>query len=127
MVAAGGDNAVVNGIRFAHEDTTALDTAARTEAWQDARRKAAQLAELAGLELGKASFINEQSHPAPMPPLRQAMMESAPATPIEAGDLGVTVTVTVGFEIAARSGTQQAAKKKAARKRSAKKKSPKKK
>lgn len=98
--AAGGDNTVVNGIRFAHEDTSALDTAARTEAWQDARRKATQLAELAGLELGDASFITEQSHPSPMPPLRHAMMEVATATPIEAGDLGVTVTISVGFAIA---------------------------
>ncbi len=99
VVAAGGDSTVVNGIRFAHEDSTALDTVARTEAWQDARRKAAQLAELAGLELGKASFITEQSHQPPMPPMRHAMLEAAAATPIEAGELGVTVTITVGFAI----------------------------
>ena len=38
VVAAGGDNTVVAGIRFTHDDSTALDTVARTEAWQDARR-----------------------------------------------------------------------------------------
>jgi uncharacterized protein YggE len=99
VVAAGGDNTVINGIRFSHEDTIALDTAARTEAWQDARRKAAQLAELAGLELGAASFVAEQSHPAPMPPMRHAVFEAAAATPVEAGELAVTVTITVGFAI----------------------------
>ena len=99
VIAAGGDNTVVNGIRFTHEDSTALDTVARTEAWQDARRKAAQLAELAGLELGKPSFITEQTHPPPMPPVRHAMLEATAATPIEAGELAVTVTITVGFAI----------------------------
>lgn len=99
VIAAGGDNTVVNGIRFTHEDSTALDTVARTEAWQDARGKAAQLAELAGLELGKASFITEQTQPAPMPPVRHAMLEATAATPIEAGELAVTVTITVGFAI----------------------------
>ncbi len=127
VVAAGGDNTVVNDIRFAHEDTTALDTAARTEAWQDARRKAVQLAELAGLELGNASFINEESHPAPMPTPRHAMLESTPATPIEAGDLGVTVTITVGFALVARGGKEDSAAAKPAKKKPAKKKPAKKK
>ena len=102
VVAAGGDSTVISGIRFIHDDTTALDTAARTRAWQDARRKAGQLAELAGLELGEPAFIDEQSHPVPMPPMRLALMESAAATPVEPGELGVTVTITVGFTIAGR-------------------------
>ncbi len=122
VVAAGGDNTVINSIRFAHEDSTALDTAARNEAWQDARRKAAQLAELAGLELGDPTFINEQTRPSPTPPLRHAMMEGAAATPIEAGALGVTVIVEVGFAISARGGKKTAAKKKPAQKKPAKKK-----
>jgi hypothetical protein len=122
---------VITDIRLVHEDTTALDNAARTKAWQDARRKATQLAELAGLVLGDPAFINEQSQPSPMPPVRHAMLESAAATPIEAGELSVTVSLTVSFAVVAQGGkeaankraAQKAAKKKSAQKKSAQKKS----
>ena len=127
VAAAGGDNTVINGIRFVHEDSTALDAAARSEAWQDARRKATQLAELAGLELGDPTSVNEQSHPSPMPSMRQAVLESAATSPIETGELGVAVTITVGFAIAARGSEENSAKKNSAKKNPAKKKAAQKK
>jgi hypothetical protein len=135
VVVAGGGNAVITDIRLVHEDTTALDIAARTKAWQDARRKATQLAELAGLVLGDPAFINEQSQLSPMPPVRHAMLESAAATPIEAGEMSVTVSLTVGFALvsqgekgtAKKETAQKAAKKKSAQKKSGEKKAAKKK
>lgn len=101
VVAAGGDTTVVNGIHFTHDDPTELESRARDAAWQDARRKAAQLADLAGVTLGKVVSIAEgQSFGSPLPPVRAMAFEAATATPVEVGDLAVTITINVEFSIA---------------------------
>jgi uncharacterized protein YggE len=100
VVAAGGDSTVVNGIHFTHEDPTDLETRARNAAWVDAQRKATQLADLAGVTLGAARSITEgQSFGAPLPPMRAMAREAAMATPVEAGELAVAITINVEFSI----------------------------
>ena len=54
-VAAGGDTSVVQGIGFSVEDDTERLAEARAKAFADARAKAEQLAELAGVELGRGA------------------------------------------------------------------------
>lgn len=98
-LAAGGDNTVVRSLRFAHQDDDALAAAARSLAWEDARAKAGQLAELAGLALGPAVAISEQQGHAPGPVPRMVTMEAAAGTPIEAGELSVAITIQVDFVI----------------------------
>lgn len=101
---AGGDIVVVNAIQFMIEDTIALQTQARSLAVKDAEAKAQTLAEASGVTLGRPIAITEASHAA-SPPIAYAeeaafAQDSArSATPIEAGELTVTVNVTIVYEI----------------------------
>lgn len=98
--AAGGNDAVVNGIRFDIEDNGELVTAARAAAWDDAKTKAEQLAELAGVTLGSAVSISETTSSAPPPIVyREMAADAAGATPIQPGEQLVGVTITVSFAI----------------------------
>lgn len=95
----GGDDVVVQGLSFNLEDNKSLLGAARDAAWHDARSKAEQLAGLAGVTLGAPTAISE-TFGAPVPIQRhrmQALAESAAMTPIEAGQLDVSITIQVTF------------------------------
>ena len=100
--AAGGNDAIVNNIRFDLEADGALITAAREAAWNDAKAKAEQLAALAEVQLGKAVSISETSSPAP-PPIAYATARAEAgadfATPIQPGEASVSVVVNVQFAI----------------------------
>ena len=100
VAAAGSNSTVVNGISFTHEDPTSLEVVARDAAWEDAHRKATQLAKLAGVKLGRVISVSEQSQAVPRPQHRALAMESAGSTPVEAGELGVNVNLVVEYEIA---------------------------
>ena len=102
---AGGDTVVVNSIQFTIEDATALQMQARSLAVKDAEAKAKTLAAASGVSLGKPITITETSRTA-SPPIayaEEAAFDSADsarsATPIEAGELTVTVNITVVYEI----------------------------
>jgi uncharacterized protein YggE len=104
-VTAGGDDARLHGIRFSREDASAALAGARAAAMADARERARQLAELAGVELGAAIAIEEATdQPGPRPMFERAAMLSADATPIEPGATKVSVSVVVRFAISGRSG-----------------------
>lgn len=96
---AGTDNTIVNGLRFVHENDIDLAATARTAAWEDARVKATQLADLAGVGLGPVVSMSEQRHGGGMPPMRAMAREAAMVTSIEPGELGVLVTIDVEFGI----------------------------
>ncbi|MFQ5879950.1 MAG: SIMPL domain-containing protein [Dehalococcoidia bacterium] len=100
-VAAAGDPLQVQGISLTIDDTTALRVQARAEAMADAVAKAEQLASLAGVGLGKPTFISESGGFAPPPVFFRAADElGAPAsTPISPGELEVVVTVQVTYAI----------------------------
>lgn len=101
---AGGDIVVVNSIQFMLEDPTPLQAQARALAVKDAEVKAQTLAEAGGVTLGKPITITETSRSAG-PPIAFAEAEEFAAdsartsTPIQAGELTVTVNVTVVYEI----------------------------
>ncbi len=103
-IAAGGDIVVVNSIQFMIEDPTPLQAQARALAVKDAEVKAQTLAAAGGVTLGKPITITETSRSAG-PPI--AFAEEAAfaddsgrtSTPIQAGELTVTVNVTVAYEI----------------------------
>lgn len=99
-VAAGGDAARVNGIRFGIEDTEALAKQARELAVKDARAKAEQLAAATGVRLGEPLAISEVQSPAPPIVYAEARTTAQGATPIEPGSGMVAVQVTVRWAIA---------------------------
>ena len=98
---AGGDVTRIHGISFSVADPTPYLNAAREKAMQDAIAKARQMAQLAGVSLGKPVYIAEgssYSQPQPMYALKAAAEASAP-TPISAGENQFSVTVQMVFAI----------------------------
>jgi uncharacterized protein YggE len=98
--AAAGDEVRVNGVSFVLEDNDALVVAARAAAWEDAKAKAEQLADLADVRLGAPLTISESLGSVPVPMFARA--EVAPgdvATPIRPGQETVSVDLTVTFAI----------------------------
>ncbi len=100
-VEAGGDDAVVNSISFEIEDDAELVKEARDAAWADAEEKANQLAGLAGVTLGRAVTISETTYSSPPAVYaeRAMAMDGAASTPIQSGELTVSISVNVQFMI----------------------------
>jgi uncharacterized protein YggE len=81
----------VRGIRFTLADPATAQSQARASAVADALAKARQLASAAGVKLGPVLSIRESSVSQPIP--MRAMAARAESTPIEPGQLEVTVSV----------------------------------
>jgi len=99
--AAAGDEVRVNGVSFALEDNDSLLVDARAAAWGDAKAKAQQLAELAGVTLGAPLTISESvtNYPVPLYARADAFGAEEATTPIQAGQESVSVDLTVTFAI----------------------------
>lgn len=99
---AGGDIVVVNSIQFMIEDPTDLQMQARALAAKDAEAKAQTLADAHGVKLGKPVTITEVTSGGISPTVFYAESVAADSlrvsTPIEAGQLTVTVHITVIYE-----------------------------
>ncbi len=99
-VEAVGDDIRVQGVTFSIEDTAALQSEARALAMADAGAKAEELAELAGVGLGKPTAISESSGGGVPPVFFEAARAADLAeTPISPGLLEITVTVQVTYAI----------------------------
>jgi len=102
-VEAGGGLTRIDSISFSVDDPSVYYDQARTEAVADARDKAEQLANLAGVDLGRPVFISEGSESPPIRPLEavaESPAEAAPVTtPISPGQTRVTLTVQVAYAI----------------------------
>ena len=104
-IGAGGDIVVVNSVQFMIEDPTPLQAQARVLAVKDAEMKAQTLTEASGVSLGKPITITETTRTVG-PPIAYA--ESAEfaaddgarsSTPIQTGELTVTINITIVYEI----------------------------
>ena len=97
---AGGNLTRVSSLSFTLDDPTAYYTQAREKAMVDAKAKAEQMANLAGIKLGEPTYISESSSYIPGPYPLKAYAEGASAsTPISPGELDITITVQVGYAI----------------------------
>ncbi len=100
---AGATN--VGGVQFTLEDPSPAMDQARKLAYDDAVRRARQLAGLAGLTLGPPIYITEIVGSAPPVARTDALRAAAPAAgaavppPIEAGQLTYTTQLQVTFEL----------------------------
>jgi uncharacterized protein YggE len=98
LVDAGGDAARVQGIAFALEDDVALQEQARAEAFDAARLKAEQYADLTGRPLGEVVEVRESS--SPPEPLPYATTDAGEEVPLAPGSATVAVTVQVRWSLA---------------------------
>jgi len=106
VVVAGGDLTRVDNISFSIDDPSAYLEEAREKAMADAGAKAEQLAKLAGVKLGKPTYISESSYlPSPIYPklyYEGGMAAPAPAPvapPISPGEMEVTANVQITYAI----------------------------
>ena len=100
-VDAVGDPIQISGISFTVDDPKPLLTQARTAAMADAKAKGQQLAQLADVTLGKPIAISESSSGS-TPPIffeAKALPATGAGTPIEPGQLEITVNVQVTYAI----------------------------
>ncbi len=104
VAAAGGDLTRIDSISFTVDDPSDYYEEAREEAVADAEAKARQLAEVAGVKLGKPTYISESSY-MPGPVYRgdvlEAVVSGAPAveTPISPGEMEITLNVQLAYAI----------------------------
>ena len=101
-VTAGGDLMRVQGIYFEVDDPSAYLEEARAMAVADAKAKAAQLADLAGVKLGNPTYLSESSYsPVVYRGLEMAKADGAavPTTPITPGETTITASVQIVYAI----------------------------
>ena len=100
---AAGANEVANVV-YAVADPDALEQQARVQAMRAARAKAEQLARLGGAELGEVQRIAEQigangGVPVDMVRMESMAADAAISVPVAGGQLEVTVSVSVIYEL----------------------------
>ena len=97
---AGGNATRINSVSFSIEDDSQLVKDARTRAFNDAKDRAEQYAQLSGLGLGEVISISEAGATVPPPspmPRYDALAEAA--VPMEPGQQTVGFSVTVVWEL----------------------------
>lgn len=99
LVTAGANE--INGISFTREDTTEAEDAARAKAVAAARHKAEVMAEAAGMKLGRLIALSDENIArGPRPMMMAASADAkAGATPIEAGELGISAAVSATYAL----------------------------
>ena len=98
LVAAGGDNLVINGVTPFVMDSNAATEKARSAAVKNAKAKAVSYAKLLGVKLGKVLFLDEASSPTEFPGVYASAAKDS-ATQIDLGVQKVTVTVSVRWAL----------------------------
>jgi uncharacterized protein YggE len=101
IVRAGGDATRINGVSYSIEDDSQLVRDARERAFNDAKDRADQYAQLSGLHLGRVLSISEVAGGAAPPvaagmPMPRAM---AAPPPVEPGQQTVSFSVTAVWEL----------------------------
>ncbi|MGR3517651.1 SIMPL domain-containing protein [Sulfitobacter pontiacus] len=97
VVAEGAND--FNGLQFGLQDNAAALAKARERAVEDAIARAQQLADAAGVKLGKLTSMSESSQGFRPMEMRGAQMKTMDM-PIETGEIDISAQVTLQFEIA---------------------------
>jgi len=90
---------VFHGLQFGLAETADLRNQARRAAVADARAKAELYADAAGVKLGRLISLSESGGQSPRPVMRLEAM-AMDSVPIAAGEVGLSVTVNLVYEIA---------------------------
>jgi uncharacterized protein len=99
IVSTGGDATRINSVNYAIEDDSQLVNDTRARAFNDAKDRAQQYAQLSGLDLGKVISITESGGATPPTPLPSPRGAEMAAVPLEPGQQTVRFSVTVIFEL----------------------------
>jgi uncharacterized protein YggE len=99
IVSTGGDATRINSVNYSIEDDSQLVKDARARAFNDAKDRAQQYAQLSGLDLGKVLSITESGGSTPPTPLPTFKGAEATAVPLEPGQQTVSFSVTVIFQL----------------------------
>jgi uncharacterized protein YggE len=97
LVQAVGERLQIEGVSLEVTDRASAETAAREAAYADAVDRGTHLAGLAGSELGDPQAVMEGAYADP--PVGRAMKASLDAVALEPGELAVTSSVTVTFQL----------------------------
>jgi uncharacterized protein len=98
IVSTGGDATRINSVNYSIDDDSQLMRDARGRAFNDAKDRAHQYAQLSGLKLGKVISISESAGPTPPTPT-PAPRATVEAVPLEPGQQTVSFSVTVVWEL----------------------------
>jgi uncharacterized protein len=98
IVSTGGDATRINSVSYSIEDDSQLVRDARARAFEDAKGRAEQYAQLSGLTLGKVISISEKAGETTPPPTPLPRAMEA-AVPLEPGQQTVGFNVTVVWEL----------------------------
>jgi len=99
IIEVGGNATRINSVSYSIDDDSTLVRDARARAFNDAKDRADQYAQLSGLSLGKVISISEVpggGPPPPMPAPSRAMADSVPLAP---GEQTVSFSVTAVWEL----------------------------
>jgi uncharacterized protein len=100
IVGTGGDATRINSVSYSIADDSQLVKDARARAFQDAKDRAEQYAQLSGLKLGKVISISEASGAAPVLPPAPPRGGAMPLNvPLEPGQQTVSFSVTAVWEL----------------------------
>jgi uncharacterized protein len=99
IVGAGGDATRINSVSYSIADDSQLVKDARTRAFQDAKNRAEQYAQLSGLKLDKVISISEASGGAATTPPAPPRSGMQAAVPLEPGQQTVSFSVTVVWQL----------------------------
>jgi uncharacterized protein YggE len=99
---AGGDLTRVDSINFSIDDPLDFYEEARQEAMAEAKAKASQLAELAGVTLGKPTYISEGiqvPRPIYQPGVAYEERVESVETPISPGEIEISISIQIVYAI----------------------------
>lgn len=101
ITTAGGDATRINSVTYSIEDDSQLVKDARARAFDDAKNRAQQYAELSGMKLGKILSISETGSgpPPPMPMQSPRFGAAAESVPLSPGQQTVGFSVTAVWEL----------------------------
>jgi uncharacterized protein YggE len=99
IVDTGGDATRINSVSYSIQDDSKLVKDARARAFQDAKDRAQQYAQLSGLGLGKVISISEASGVTPPTPTPMQRAPMAADVPLQPGQQTVNFSVTAAWEL----------------------------
>ena len=101
IVSTGGNATRINSVNYSIDDDSQLVKDARSRAFNDAKDRAEQYAQLSGLSLGDVISISEVAGTQPPVPMQRngAEMAMAAPVPVEPGQQTVAFSVTVIWEL----------------------------